>query len=76
MIWPLDVLFGQRHPPGPSAAAIEARQQAAEGLQHELSRSAEVSRVADSLRKAQLRNHFSEAMDHLLVIRGKAGESH
>jgi hypothetical protein len=69
MIWPLDVLFGQRHPPGPSAAALEP-------LQHELSRSAEVSRVADSLRKAQLRNHFSEAMDHLLVIRGKAGESH
>jgi hypothetical protein len=28
------------------------------------------------LRKAQLRNHFSEAMEHLLVIRGKTGESH
>lgn len=72
MRWPFS---RKRKNAGPSPEALQAQRQAAEGLQHELNRSAEVARVARSLRKAQVKNHFSDAMEHLMVVRSKPGES-
>jgi hypothetical protein len=71
MWWP----FRKRRAVEPSPEALGAQRQAAEGLRQELDRSAEVARVVDSIRKAQVKNHFSEAMEHLMVVRSKPGES-
>lgn len=67
-MWPFDWLRRRNGhtPPPPTVEAAEAIEQAQNGLRQEVKRSVEVTRVADALRRAQIRNHFSEAMEALM----------
>lgn len=77
-MWPF-----RRRTTEPSTEALQAQEEARQarrsaqaGLRNELKRGPEVTRVADSLRSAQLRNHFSEAMEQMIVVRGTPGGTH
>lgn len=64
-MWP----FRRRRVAEPSPEALDARREAAAELQQALKRGSEVTRLADSLRKTLLKNHLSEAMEHLILTR-------
>lgn len=78
-MWPFDQIMNRlnrgRWHAKPSPEALRAQQRATEGLRRDIERAPEVARVTESLRKALLRNHFSEAMEHL-IVRGTPGERH
>jgi hypothetical protein len=72
-MWPFEQLarrFVRGRPIEPSPEAAKAQQRAAEGMRAELERGKEVTRVTDSIQNAVLRNHLSEAMEHL-ILRGR-----
>lgn len=69
-MWP----FRRRRNLEPSPEAVQAQadartahREASAAFRREAARRPEVDRVARSLREAQLRNHFSEAMEKLIV---------
>jgi hypothetical protein len=64
----------RRSGPEPTTEAQQARRTAQQGqreaaqqLRTDLARGPEINRVTDSLRRAHLRNHLSESMEHLIV---------
>lgn len=56
-----------RRKPQPTTEALNALRAAEAGKRKEEARGPEVTRVATSLRHVQVRNHFSEVMEHLSV---------